>query len=134
MFQLTHLFEKRTSIQKQIAIGLAAISCATFLCQSSIAQDVNWKNNSGGEFSTGGNWDSGAMPTAFENALFLLNATYDLKLTSNATIQSFQQLDGDITMFGGNRLLANQESNFNSNLTEPVQIDASFSGSWYKKI
>lgn len=117
MFQFISLFENRNRLRKLRVFGLAAMLSATFLGQSAIAQDVSWKNGSGGEFSIGGNWDSGAMPTSAENAMFLLNATYGVKLTSNATVQSFQQLDGDITMFGGNRLLANQESNFNSILT-----------------
>ncbi|MGH7637677.1 MAG: hypothetical protein ACREOK_08490, partial [Gemmatimonadaceae bacterium] len=53
-----------------------------------IATDVHWINASGGLWSNGANWSSGAPPTASQNAFIDLSGTYAVTLDVNATVSS----------------------------------------------
>ena len=67
------------------------------------AQDRHWKNDNGGGFSDSRNWDTG-VPSATEDAIFDLNGAFEVGLASDQTVGSFQQSDGNVTLFGGSKV------------------------------
>lgn len=71
--------------------------------------ETRWINPSGGLFDSAVNWDAG-IPGPDTDALFELDAFYDVELEEDASVRSFQQSNGQIIWFGGKTLSIANES------------------------
>lgn len=59
---------------------------------------VNWLSASGGDFSTGTNWQDGTPPTDLDRARFGLDATYEVSISGSPTTLGAQFRGGDVTV------------------------------------
>ena len=65
---------------------LAAASIAILSTAGAYAADVIWTNASGGDFSSGANWDTGLAPGPSDHAIITLDGTYTVTLDQNTDV------------------------------------------------
>jgi T5SS/PEP-CTERM-associated repeat protein len=84
-------------------VVLQSLLCTSFFAHGILAQEQIWTNASGGDLLDAANWNSD-VPDDTEAARFDLGFNYEINLTTDHTIGSWLQDDGEVTLTGGSNL------------------------------
>ncbi|NNF02514.1 MAG: hypothetical protein HKN22_07495, partial [Bacteroidia bacterium] len=79
---------------KNFVIVALAIFLPAFLCSNANADQINWLNNSGGNWNDGANWSGAVVPGINDTAVITLAGNYTITVDINPTVDRIILGDG----------------------------------------